>query len=98
MIYTRYGCSGGRLLVQLTHSGLIDGPQTVVARIADKASAGVSIRSKESATLEVPVVSEGGRCVVAFTVSPTLVPDDALGNGDTREVGVRFDSLEYLRA
>jgi hypothetical protein len=32
---------------------------------------------------------------VRFTIAPTAVPDEVIGNGDTRELGVHFASFRF---
>jgi hypothetical protein len=54
----------------------------------------VELPPDEVATLRVPLVREGDRCVVRFTVSPTAVPEDVLeGSVDDRELGVHFNAF-----
>jgi hypothetical protein len=43
----------------------------------------------------VPLRPRGGACVARFTISPTAVPDDVIGNGDTRALGTHFTSFVY---
>ncbi|MFQ5426028.1 MAG: hypothetical protein ACE5EV_02995, partial [Gaiellales bacterium] len=38
----------------------------------------------------VPLTSEDGRCTVRFAVTPTAVPDQVVGGGDPRELGVHM--------
>lgn len=94
LTYTRYACSGGRLVVQLSSDPkLFTAPQTVVARVGGRAVARRTFAPYGSASLAVPLAAgPGERCVVRFAVSPTKVP----GPHDPRELGVHFDSFRFL--
>src|SRR6476619_4816647 len=94
--WKRLRCMGGRLLVGL-HSDptLFAGRLTrVTAFVRGQPVATIAVAPEGSATLRVPLESANGRCVVRFTVTPTLVPADVIpGNTDDRELGAHFDSF-----
>jgi hypothetical protein len=99
--YIRYGCSGGELRVALTQNALlIDVPQTVVASVDEREVARTVVEpTAVDQPLAVPLVADSaGACSVTFRVTPTAVPDDVLGNGDRRALGVQFTKLEYVPA
>jgi hypothetical protein len=49
--------------------------------------------------LHLPLVAKSGVCQVGFAISPTHRPVDfpTLKNGDTRSLGLHFDSLVYAQ-
>jgi hypothetical protein len=97
--WTRLRCSGGRLRVQL-HSDptLFAGRLTeVLATVRGRPVARKAVPPDGSVTLLVPLEPVDGRCVVRFSVSPTLVPADVIaGNTDERELGAHFDSFVHV--
>ena len=96
--WTRLRCTGGRLRVGL-HSDptLFAGRLTnVLATVGGRPVARKSIPPQGSVTMRVPLEPVDGRCVVRFTVAPTLVPADVLpGNTDERELGAHFDAFVH---
>jgi hypothetical protein len=96
--WRRLRCMGGRLLVGL-HSDptLFAGRLTrVTASVRGQPVATIAVPPEGSATLRVPLEPEHGRCVVRFTVTPTLVPADVIpGNADDRRLGAHFDSFVH---
>ena len=96
--WTRLRCIGGRLRVGL-HSDptLFGGASTnVLATVGGRPVARKSIPPQGSVTMRVPLEPVDGRCVVRFTVAPTLVPADVLpGNTDERELGAHFDAFVH---
>jgi hypothetical protein len=69
-------------------------PLTIVARSGSNV---VRFRYKAGrvARLTTPLESKAGVCRVTFTV-PTAVPQQVIGNADTRALGVRFFGLAYV--
>jgi hypothetical protein len=49
-------------------------------------------------TFTVPLSPQRGYCLVNFSISPTVVPAEVLGNNDTRELGLRFLRMVYRPA
>jgi hypothetical protein len=94
--YTRYPCVSGTLFVELAgYAKLLSRPVTVVARSAGKVLSIVVPPSADHRTLAIPLRPENKRCHVAFSISPTVVPADVLGSGDTRELGIRFKRVTF---
>jgi hypothetical protein len=95
--YTRRGCTGGRLVLGLTSDPvLFDRPQTVRAFVGGREVARAHVRPTTVGRLwTVPLTGVAGECRVRFTIAPTAVPDEVLGNGDTRELGVHFASIRF---
>jgi hypothetical protein len=97
--YTKLRCTGGTLAVALSSDASLFSGQTqrVTATTVghvDPVEQVVELPPDEVATLRVPLVREGDRCVVRFTVSPTAVPEDVLeGSVDDRELGVHFNAF-----
>ena len=96
--WTRLRCHGGLLRVGL-HSDptLFAGRLThVVAEVRGRPVARIAVPPEGSVTLRVPLDPAGGRCIVRFTVTPTLVPADVIpGNNDERRLGAHFDSFVH---
>lgn len=96
--WTRLRCRGGLLRAGL-HSDptLFAGQLTdVVAWVRGRPVARVVVPPEGPVSLRVPLEPEGGRCVVRFTVMPTLVPAEVIpGNTDPRELGAHFDSFVH---
>jgi hypothetical protein len=96
--YTRYACSGGRLDVAVTtNSLLVTAPQTVSVSVGGQL---VGTEVVGPGVVDQPAAVEltpdaDGACRARFLVSPTVVPNDVLANGDTRELGVQFTRLEF---
>ena len=98
VLYTRYDCRPGRLLVSVSrYPRLVSGPQTVVASLGARVVARVVLpASSGPRTLSVPVLpGRGGRCELVFRISPVAVPFDVLGVPDVRALGVHFNELRY---
>jgi hypothetical protein len=94
--YTRYPCVSGTLFVELAgYAKLQPRPVTVVARSAGRVLSIVVPPSADHRTLAVPLRPENKLCKVAFSISPTVVPADVLGSGDTRELGIRFKRVTF---
>jgi Dolichyl-phosphate-mannose-protein mannosyltransferase len=96
--WTRLRCTGGELRVAL-HSDptLFAGRLTnVLATVGGRPVARRSIPPQGSVTMRVPLEPVDGRCVVRFSVSPTLVPAEVItGNTDERELGAHFDAFVH---
>ncbi len=96
--WRRLRCTGGRLLVGL-HSDptLFAGRLArVTAHVRGRVAATIAVAPEGSATLRVPLEPVNGRCVVRFTVTPTLVPAEVIpGNADDRRLGAHFDSFVH---
>jgi hypothetical protein len=96
--WTRLRCQGGLLRVAL-HSDptLFAGRLTrVVASVRGRPVARIEVPPEGSVTLRVPLAPVAGRCVVRFTVAPTLVPAEVIpGNDDERRLGAHFDSFVH---
>jgi hypothetical protein len=98
--YERLDCEGGRVVVQLASDAkLFHAPQTVTARVGGRVAARTRVLPATPARLVVPLRrGAGGRCRVAFTVSPTSVPARVVpGSTDTRALGVHFLGFAYRR-
>jgi hypothetical protein len=95
--YTRLRCDGGNLRVTLTSDpNLFRSSQLVTAFVGGKAVARTALLPNSvDVPLVVPLRPSGGACVARFTISPTAVPDDVIGNGDTRALGTHFTSFVY---
>ena len=90
--------SGGSLAVTLTSDPVIHPhSQVVTATSGNRDVARITIQRNHDVgrQLVVPLRAHGGVCSVDFTVTPTTVPDQALGTGDTRELGIRFVRVRY---
>ena len=96
--YTRYPCARGTLSVRLAgYRPLQPRPVTVVARSGGKV-ARIVVPGGARRTFDVPLSPERGFCLVNFSISPTVVPAEVLGNKDTRELGIRFMRMVYSPA
>jgi hypothetical protein len=96
--YTGYACNGGSLVVTLTSDPVIHPhSQVVTATSGDREVARITIprRNDVGRRLVVPLRTQGGVCTVGFTVTPTSVPEQTIGTGDTRELGIRFVRIRY---
>lgn len=95
--YVRRQCEGGRLTVSLTSGpDLFDRPQRVVVESGGRVVARASVAPDAvGRLLTVPLASDGGRCEARFTVSPTQIPDELDGKGDTRPLGLHFNHFRY---
>ena len=96
--WTRLRCHGGLLRVGL-HSDptLFAGRLTqVVAQVRGRPVARIEVPPEGAVTLRVPLEPDRGRCIVLFTVVPTLVPAEVIpGNRDERRLGAHFDSFVH---
>lgn len=96
--YTRLGCNGGTLTVELQGDPALFGrPQTVVASVGGREVARARVPPGEPRTLRAPLRPRGGTCVAVFTVSPTAVPAVVTKgeNPDPRELGIHFSRFAY---
>jgi len=96
--WTRKECDGGLLTLTLSGDGTLfrDRKTTVHARVEGGASRSVTYDQDRPATLALPLVGRGGRCVVHLEVSPTAVPADVIeGSDDRRELGTHVVGLLY---
>jgi len=96
--WTRKKCDGGLLTLTLSGDGTLfrDRKTTVHARVEGGASRSVTYDQDRPATLALPLVGRGGRCVVHLEVSPTAVPADVIeGSDDRRELGTHVVGLLY---
>lgn len=96
--WTRYGCKGGTLTALLqSDQGLHAGePVTVVATTSAGETAQAVVQPTDAGlALVVPLAPVDGRCDVGFAVSPTAVPAQRIGGGDTRELGIKVTGLTY---
>lgn len=92
--YTRLGCEGGTVTVELqSDPSLFTKPVTVTASTGERAS----VPPDGTAKLRVPLRPDGDNCRVTFTVSPTLVPNEVTKgvNPDPRELGTHFSRFTY---
>jgi hypothetical protein len=96
--YTRFECTGGRLVLTLAaQPGLVKGPQRVVAAAATRTVARASVPAGGTEkTLSVPLHPLSGRCALRLTITPTAVPAQVLGTPDTRELGLRVVNRRYI--
>jgi hypothetical protein len=98
--YLRRRCAPGRLAVSLSSDpSLFLEPQTIVARSNGVVVGRVRLRPEGRAVLSVPVAPKPGtsECRVAYTVSPTAVPEEVTGGAsqDDRELGAHFNRFVY---
>lgn len=94
--YTRYPCLRGTLSVTLAgYRPLQAHPVTVVATSSTRKLGRIVVPPGARRTLNVPLSPERGYCLVNFSISPTVVPAEVLGNKDTRELGLRFMKMVY---
>ncbi|MDQ2911490.1 MAG: glycosyltransferase family 39 protein [Actinomycetota bacterium] len=98
--YTGYDCHGGHLTVRLTGDpDLQPRPQTIVARSGTRVLGRIVVRPRHfHVPFTIPLVGKDGTCDVTYSISPTAVPADVLGRPDTRELGIRFESVAYRRS
>jgi hypothetical protein len=95
--YVRGACEGGTVTVAVTTDRrLFPVGQEIVVSVGGRPVERVRVaRGASTQFFSVPLEPENGICGVAFTISPTAVPNDVLGNGDLRELGIRFTSFSY---
>jgi hypothetical protein len=88
--YTRDGCTGGTLAVQLQgDETLFKTPQSVIATSNGVPVGRTLIPVNGPTTMTVPLVPRNGICTVRFTVGRTAVP----GPSDERRLGAHFLSF-----
>ncbi len=95
--YTRYHCSGGRVVATLgSDASLFHAPQTVTAR-SGSASSKVTFSPRSNVSLSVPLQPNvDGTCSAAFDVSHTAVPAFVEpGSFDKRVLGARFLGFRF---
>jgi hypothetical protein len=97
VVYTRYACRGGSVSILLTtFTALHRVPVSVVAMSNGKPVGSTTlVPGATRRPFRVRLYPQDGLCQTVFTVSPTLVPADVLGNDDRREIGVRFSTFLY---
>jgi hypothetical protein len=96
--YTRRRCTGGSVAVGISGDSSLFGrtPQTIVARAGGRVVGRLRIDPGQPRTvLRAPLLPRDGVCRVVYSVTPTAVPDDVLGNGDRRELGAHFDGWTF---
>lgn len=100
--YTRLGCRGGTLAVQLQGDpNLFPAGNVVIAVSGNGATTNTLVRGVVPAigtsTMKIPLSVADGRCNVRFHVVNTAVPAVVLGppNNDTRKLGAHFNSFTY---
>jgi hypothetical protein len=96
--YTGFSCRGGSLVVTLTSDPVIHPhSQVVTATSGSRQVARITILRKHDVGrhLIVPLRPQGGICTVGFTVTPTAVPEQTIGTGDARKLGIRFVRVQY---
>ncbi len=98
--YTKRRCEGGALVVALSSDpSLFPGVRQRVTATSrgpggTSETSTVAFASDLTATVRVPLLPDGGACVVRFTVSPTARPIDVIpGSTDRRELGAHFDGF-----
>jgi hypothetical protein len=96
--YTRLGCRGGSVAVQVASDpSLFTRPQTLTASVAGRQVARTQVPPDRTITLRVPLRPQGPKCVAVFDISPVVVPAVATRgqNPDPRELGLHFNSFSY---
>jgi hypothetical protein len=95
--YTRLACDGGQLVVNVTSDpALFSTAQTLTASVDGREVSRATVEpTAVDQEVVVPLEADGGTCTVVFEVSPTAVPDELDGRGDTRELGLHFTSFTY---
>ena len=95
--WRRYHCRGGVLSVQLrSDNQLFKKAQTLVIDGTTTART-LTFAPGARKSLHLPLSLKRGVCQVEFAISPTHRPADfpKLKNGDTRSLGLHFDSIRY---
>ncbi len=98
VVYRRLSCGGGRLAVELqSDPALYRRANTVVAYVAGRPVARVSVPPQGARLLRVPLRPRAGVCSVRFVAATTLVPRAVTGgqNPDPRPLGVHFNRFVY---
>jgi hypothetical protein len=95
--YLRRRCPGGTVTVSLAgDTSLFSSATSVVAVVDGRERARVRFPQDRTATLRVPLVAHGGRCVVRFRVAPTVSPARVLaGSTDERVLGTHFRGFTW---
>jgi len=95
--YSGIACHGGELTVMLVGDPTLHPtPVTVVATSGGRTVGRIVVKpSRVKRSFTVPVVSHGNRCEVSYRISPTAVPAELSGGGDTRALGMRFTRVVY---
>ena len=78
-------------------TAIVTDPQTVSVTVGGRLAATEVVGAgavDQPASVDL-VPDADGACRARFLVSPTVVPDDVLGNGDGRELGLQFTRLEF---
>ena len=103
MVYTRYGCKGGVLVLILIGSNdLRPSPARVVARSEGRVLAQTLV-GEAAERFRIPLRPAGGVCEVKLAVSPVVVPADILDAPDPRAtdirpLGVRARAFTYVES
>ena len=100
IIYTRYNCEGGRVVLEAnSNHGIHPGPVTVTPFDAEVALPATEV-VEASADTPVPAVLRAidGACQVRFHVDPVQSPAATIGTSDTRELGVIVRGFKYFPA
>jgi hypothetical protein len=103
MVYTRYGCKGGVLVLILIGSNdLRPSPARVVARSEGRMLAQTLV-GEAAERFRIPLRPAGGVCEVKLAVSPVVVPADILAApdpraSDIRPLGVRARAFTYVES
>jgi Dolichyl-phosphate-mannose-protein mannosyltransferase len=95
--YTRLGCKGGTLAVQLqSDENLFAVPNRVTASVGGANVGSVDVPPVGTRILRVPLHAAQGNCVTRFDVARVAVPAKVASNSsDTRVLGVHFNSFRY---
>jgi hypothetical protein len=96
--YTRFGCSGGALAVELqSDPALFSKPQSVTAFEGGRRVGRALVGPEGTAVLRVTLHPRASMCVVRFRVSPTAVPAIVSKgqNPDPRRLGVHFNRFTF---
>jgi hypothetical protein len=100
-LWTQYGCDGGTLTAHLLSDPNLfhRGVQGLTAQLNGKTIAQKRVPTTRRSTFSVPLPRRRGVCAVNFLVGPTAVPAQVLpGEGDIRELGIRFLGFDYKPA
>ncbi len=103
MVYTRYGCEGGALVLILIGSNeLRSSPARVVARSGGVVVARTLV-GQAAERFRIPLRPVGGVCEVRLAVSPVVIPAEVLdasdpGATDIRPLGVRARAFTFVES
>jgi hypothetical protein len=90
--YVRRACGGGTLAVSLVSDGtLFPHGQHVAVAVNGRPAGRIAVARGGAASRTIKLHPRAGRCVAAFTVSPTKVP----GHRDRRVLGIHFQTFSY---